>query len=95
MTIQAFGAHWLGPHAEIARGIPGILGYVINLVEDPESVGWDGIAETWFESREHAVAGFESEPTRTLLAQDRPKFLAEVRIVYVDEHVVIAPPKST
>jgi uncharacterized protein (TIGR02118 family) len=93
MTSQDFAAHWLGPHAEIACGIPGILGYVVNLVDDPESTGWDGIAETWFESRDQAIAGFESEPTRSLLALDRPKFLDEVKTLFVEEHVVVEPPK--
>ena len=74
-------------------GAVGASGYVVNLVEDPESVGWDGLAETWFESREQAVAGFESEPTRSLLALDRPKFLDEVKIMFVEEHVVVEPPK--
>jgi len=93
MTPEAFAAHWLGPHADIARQIPRIRGYLINLPHDPEAAGWDGIAETWFDSAEDARQGFESEPIRSLLAEDRPKFLGDVRVFFVDEHVVIPRPR--
>jgi uncharacterized protein (TIGR02118 family) len=89
MSKEAFAEHWLGPHAEIARRIPGLRGYVINLIHDPEVAGWDGIAETWFDSREDALAGFASEPIRSELAADRPLFLDEVRVFFVDEHAVV------
>jgi uncharacterized protein (TIGR02118 family) len=93
ISRAAFAEHWLGPHAQIARGIPGIRGYLINVVQDPADSEWDGLAETWFESRESAIRAFASEPTRTLLAEDRPKFLERVDILFVSEHVVVAPPK--
>jgi uncharacterized protein (TIGR02118 family) len=89
MSMQEFAAHWLGPHADIAQRIPGLRGYVINLIDDPELAGWDGIAETWFDSRDAAISGFASEPIRTELAADRPQFLAEVRVFFVEEHHVV------
>jgi uncharacterized protein (TIGR02118 family) len=89
MSMQEFAEHWLGPHAEIARRIPGLRGYVINLIQDPEMADWDGIAETWFDTREDAIAGFASEPVRTELAADRPLFLDEVRVFFVEEHSVM------
>ena len=95
MSMEEFASHWLGPHADIARAIPGLRGYVVNLVRDPELAGWDGIAETWFDSEEDAVAGFESEPVRTELAADRPQFLDEVRVFFVDEYTVVPHPCNT
>lgn len=95
MSRQAFADHWLGPHVEIVKTIPGLRGYVINLVHDPEAAGWDGIAETWFDSQEDAEAAFASEPIRSQLAADRPQFLAEVRVFFVDEHTVAVTPQGT
>jgi uncharacterized protein (TIGR02118 family) len=89
LSREAFAAHWLGPHAEIARSIPNIRGYIINLIDDPERVGWDGVAETWFDTRDDAVNGFESEPIVSLLRDDRPKFLDEVVVFFVDVHEVV------
>src|SRR6266571_4095099 len=93
ISRAAFAEHWLGPHAEIARRIPGIKGYLINVVDDPFESDWDGLAETWFDSRESAVRELASEPTQTLLAADRLKFLEKVDILFVSEHVVISPPR--
>jgi uncharacterized protein (TIGR02118 family) len=95
LSREEFAAHWLGPHAEIARGIPKIRGYIINLVDDPDRVGWDGIAETWFDNHEDAVNGFESEPIVSQLRDDRPKFLHEVVVFFVDVHEVVPLAAST
>jgi uncharacterized protein (TIGR02118 family) len=95
MSNQEFASHWLGPHAEIAREIPGLLGYVVNIIGEPNDVGWDGIAETWFDTREDAVRAFASEPVASRLAADRAMFLGEVKIVFVEEHVILAPPSQS
>jgi uncharacterized protein (TIGR02118 family) len=84
-------SHWLGPHAQIATQLPGLRGYVVNAIEEREEVGWDGIAETWFDSREDAIRAFASEPMLTMLAEDRPKFLEEVKVIFVEEHIVMPP----
>ena len=91
LTRAEFAAHWLGPHSDIARSIPGLRGYRINLSRDPDSV-WDGVAETWFDSEEEAVAAFNTEPIKGLMTADRPKFLDEVIVFIADEHVVVEPP---
>ena len=94
MTRDNFALHWLGPHVDIARRIPGIRGYVINLVDHPDAVGFDGIAETWFDSVAAAEAGFGNEPIQSLLVEDRPKFLDRVEVFFVEEHQVIETPWS-
>lgn len=92
MARPDFVAYWLGPHAEIARRIPLIRGYVINLIEDPDLAGWDGIAETWFDTREDAVRAFETGPVAAELTADRPKFLDQVVVVSVEEYEIMKPP---
>ena len=92
LSADEFVAYWLGPHADIAREMPGALGYVVNVAQDPEEAGWDGFAEVWFESREAAEAAFASEPFASRIRADRPKFVAEQRIFFVDETTVLEPP---
>lgn len=91
MSHEAFVDYWLGPHTEIARRIPHVRGYQINIVRDPNTTGWDGMAEVWFDSQEDADAAFNSEPLRSELAVDRPKFLGHYEVFFVDEHVIIPP----
>lgn len=91
LTVEEFVAYWLGPHAEIAREMPGALGYVVNVAHDPEEAGWDGFAEVWFESHAAAEAAFASEPFASRIRADRPKFVGEQVIFFVDETVVIEP----
>jgi uncharacterized protein (TIGR02118 family) len=94
ISHEEFVAHWVGPHTEIARRLPGLLGYVVLVATDPEKAGCDGIAITWFESREAADLALASEPIRSELAADRPKFLEEVRTFFAEEHVLVTPPSD-
>lgn len=94
LSREQFVRHWLGPHAELARRVPGLRGYVVLVSHDREAAGCDGIAITWFDSREAANAGFASETVRAGLAADRPLFLDDVRVFFVDEHVVVPPPAT-
>ena len=94
LSHKEFVAYWLGPHAEIAREMPGALGYVVNIAQDPDVAGWDGFAEVWFESREAADAAFASEPFASRIRADRPKFVGEQVIFFVDETTVIEPQPS-
>lgn len=92
LSREDFVRHWLGPHAEIAKQVPGLRGYVVFVADDPDTAGCDGIAITWFDSREDAITGFASEPIRSAIAADRPLFLDEVRVFFVEEHTVLQPP---
>lgn len=94
LSREQFVGHWLGPHADIARRVPGLRGYVVLFANEPEAAGCDGIAITWFDSREAAEAGFSSEPIHSALAADRLLFLKEVRVFFAEEHVVVPPPDA-
>src|SRR3954451_23205340 len=91
LSHDEFVAYWLGPHAEIVKEMPGALAYVVNVAREPELVGWDGFAEVWFESIEAAEAAFASEPFASRIRADRPKFVGEQAIFFVDETIVIGP----
>ena len=91
LSHEEFVTYWLGPHAEIAKEMPGALAYVVNIARDPEEAGWDGFAEVWFESLEAAEAAFASEPFASRIRADRPKVVGEQVIFFVDETTVIDP----
>jgi uncharacterized protein (TIGR02118 family) len=92
MTIEDFERHWTGPHIEIVRQLKGLRGIRLNLIKHVEGEReWDGIGELWFDSVGEAQAAFAAEPVRSLLAEDRPKFLGRGQVYYVTEEMVIAP----
>ena len=83
MTHQQFIDHWRGPHLEIVRAMPGLRGYRLLEVVDPTAEPlWDGIGELWFDSQQSCEAAFASQPARSLLAADRPLFVAEMQVLY-------------
>jgi len=94
MSREEFLAHWMGPHAEIVRQLPGLRGLRFGVVESwtPADAGWDGVGELWFDSIEAADAAFASEPVRSLLTEDRASFLGGMQTCFVEERTVIPPP---
>jgi uncharacterized protein (TIGR02118 family) len=91
MSAEAFRQHWMGPHAAIVRQLQNLRGLRFNPVIDPSAGEWDGIGELWFDSVAAAQSAFQAEPVRSLLAEDRPKFLGRNQVYFVTEHTVIAP----
>jgi uncharacterized protein (TIGR02118 family) len=93
---EEFLTHWMGPHAEIVRTLPGVRGLRFGVVQQwsPPEEAWDGVGEVWFDSIEAAEAAFAAEPQRSLLAADRASFLGAAQSSFVEEHTVIVPPQS-
>ena len=96
LTREAFVTHWMGPHADIIRRLPGLLGLRFGVVQQwsPKGADWDGVGELWFHSiafAEHAIA---AEPYRSLMAEDRKKFVEEGEWCFVEEHAAVSPPFS-
>jgi len=94
MTPDEFHAHWMGRHAEIVRDLPGLKGLRFNRVQRaiPEGVDWDGVGETWFDTLADADRAFTSEPHKTLLAEDRVKFIGQSQSCYFEEQPGALPP---
>jgi len=93
MSREDFLAHWMGPHAEIVRQLPGLRGLRFNVVDrwSPDEAGWDGVGEVWFDSAEAALAAFATEPYLAMLQADRPKFVGEAQWCFVEERTVVPP----
>jgi uncharacterized protein (TIGR02118 family) len=96
LSREEFLAHWMGPHAEIVRRLPGVRGLRFAVVErwSPVQAAWDGIGELWFDSVADAERAFATEPYRSLLVEDRQKFLGEAQWCFVTEHTVVPPPRG-
>jgi len=94
LSQAAFREHWLGPHSDIARQLPGLRGYVVYTPLADHVPGCDGIAITWFDTEDAAAAGFSSDALAPLLARDRPKFLSDAAAFIAAEHVLLPPPRQ-
>jgi len=94
LSREAFLDHWMGPHANIVRQLPGVRGLRFGVVEEwtPREFAWDGVGEVWFDSVEAARAAFAAEPLHSLLAEDRKLLFGETQSCFVVEHTAIAPP---
>jgi uncharacterized protein (TIGR02118 family) len=94
MSHDAFIAHWMGPHAEIVKGLPGLRGLRFGVVQRwvPEEAAWDGVGELWFDSVEDAERAFGTEPYASMLVEDRKTFLGEGQSCFVEEHTALPPP---
>lgn len=94
MSREEFGRYWTTTHADLARSVPGIARYVINLAPDLSGSGfepaYDGFAEVWFDSEEAMKASARSEQIRVVLADEKNLFEVSTRFsVIVQEHVMI------
>ena len=90
-THEAFIAHWMGPHADIVKQLPGLRGLRFGVVRRwmPEGNAWDGIGELWFDSIEAAEKAMATEPYASLLKADRAKFMGELQNAFVEEHTAV------
>ena len=94
MSREEFFAHWTGPHADIVKQMPGVRGLRFGKVQSwtPDNAAWDGVGEVWFDSVEAANKAFATEPHRSLLVEDRKKFMSEAQSCFVEEQTVLLPP---
>jgi uncharacterized protein (TIGR02118 family) len=88
LTREEFSARWRGEHVEIARRLPGLRGYVIEIL-DGEDPPYDGIAVTTFDSREEAERAFADPELAGGLRRTRDEFAASVEVYFVEEHVIV------
>ncbi len=94
LSREEFLRHWMGPHADIVRELPGLRGLRFGVVErwSPEEAAWDGVGELWFDDVESAERAFATEPYLSRLVADRRLFLGEAQSCFVEEHTVVSPP---
>ena len=81
-------------HADIVKQMPGVRGLRFGKVQSwtPEEAAWDGVGEVWFESIDAAQKAFATEPYRSMLVEDRKKFMREAQSCFVEEETALPPP---
>jgi uncharacterized protein (TIGR02118 family) len=90
VSSEAFAAHWLGPHAELAqRVLPTLRRYEVNVVDRTRSPNapYDGIAAFWFDDWKALDEAFDGE-ARERLREDAGSFVASTEVHDVVETVV-------
>ncbi len=92
MTDAAFAAHWLGTHTAIARRLPGLRRYTVNLMDRGRfpDAAYDGFSELWFDSQEALDAAFAG-PVGAEITADIPEFIGRLVRVVVDEQEIALP----
>jgi uncharacterized protein (TIGR02118 family) len=86
-TREEFRRWWLGPHAELARGLPGLRGLRFNVVESEDATA-DGISELWFDTRDAFDAAYASEHGQRVAADSLANVGRRERLL-VSENVVV------
>jgi uncharacterized protein (TIGR02118 family) len=104
LSSDRFRQHWLGIHGPMARKVPGLLGFVLSeAMQDSAAAApaapypnrFDGIAQSWFDSREAMRSAMDAEAAKRWLADGNLFIDREAsRNFFVSESVVVAPPRS-
>ena len=95
MSREECHRYWLDVHAGIAKQMPGVRRYVINLAargaEAGQEPAFDGVAELWFDDVAASEAAFASEAGRKTI-EDLVNFTDNrPQIAVADEHVMVGP----
>ncbi len=89
LTDQDFAKYWLEKHATLAKQMPGLRKYVVNVVRRPpnKEPDYHGMVELWFDdvdSMKRSFASAEGQATR----KDTETFASAISTLYIDEHTI-------
>jgi uncharacterized protein (TIGR02118 family) len=89
MSDGEFSKYFLEVHAPLAKKMPLLRKYVVNLVKPPPNrePDFSGVAELWFddtESMKKAFAASEGQATQ----KDSEKFTSKTITMFIDEHPI-------
>lgn len=90
MSREQFSDWWLGDHARLALGLPGLRGLSFNLVEGDGTGEVDGVSELWFDSQAAFEAAYASEHGRAVAADSLAHVARRERLL-VAEHALRVP----
>ena len=92
LTHEQYVAHWVNVHAPLAKRLPKLRRYSINVIDRERypDLGYDGFSELWFDSQADCEAAFNSPEGVTLLA-DLKNYAESVDPVFVEEHQIVWP----
>jgi uncharacterized protein (TIGR02118 family) len=90
LTDEEFAKYWLENHAPIAKKMPGLRKYVVNLVKRPPNrePDYNGVVELWFDDSAGMKNAFAS-PGGKATQKDTDVFAASLTTMYIDEHAIM------
>jgi uncharacterized protein (TIGR02118 family) len=93
ISLQEFADYWTDVHANLARRIPGVQRYVINVTQprgSEEGPAFDGVAEIAYATKDDLKAAAASPEAAAVLADEANLFdLASCVRLLVREHVIV------
>jgi uncharacterized protein (TIGR02118 family) len=92
LSHEQFVAHWVNVHAPLARHLPKLRRYSINVVDRARhpDFPYDGFSELWFDSRADCEAAFASPQGVAVLA-DLRNYVDGVEPLFLEEHQIVWP----
>jgi uncharacterized protein (TIGR02118 family) len=89
LSDDEFSKYWLEKHAPLARKMPGLRKYVVNVVKRPPNrePDYNGVVELWFDdgaSMKKAFASAEGITTQ----KDTDAFASGLTTMYIEEHEI-------
>ncbi|PWT75838.1 MAG: EthD family reductase [Proteobacteria bacterium] len=92
LTHEQFVAHWVNVHAQMAKHLPGLRRYSVNVIDRTRfpNFGYDGFSELWFDSEAACAAAFAS-PMGVALLADLQNYVENVEAVFVEEYPIVWP----
>jgi uncharacterized protein (TIGR02118 family) len=89
LSADEFARYWLETHAPLAKKMPGLRKYVVNVVQRPPNrePEYDGIVELWFDDRENMKKAFAS-PEGLTTQKDSKTFTSKMTTLFIDERPI-------
>jgi len=87
---EEFARYWLGNHAPLAKKMPGLRKYVVNVVRPSPGREplYHGVVELWFDDVAAMKKAFIS-PEGIATQKDTDAFATGLTTLYVDEHPIV------
>lgn len=84
-----FARYFLNEHAPLAKKMPDLRRYVVNIVQRPpnKEPDYHGVGEMWFDYCESMKRAFSS-PQGELTKKDTENFASKMMTLFIDEHEV-------
>jgi len=92
LSYEQFVAHWVNVHAELAKRLPKLRRYSVNLIDRERypHFEYDRFSELWFDSQADFETAFSS-PEGVRLLSDLKNYVEGVDPVFVEEHQIVWP----
>lgn len=92
LSREQFVAHWVNVHAKLARLMPKVRRYSINVIDRERHpfLDYDGFSELWFDSRADCEAAFSSPEGVAVLA-DLKNYVESANPVFIEEYQIVWP----